>query len=180
MAAGDPTRVLNLCGKHFTNCTLSQAHLLTNPDGSFLSGSALYSPAQQSHQRSTYSCAQNNTGCLLERFFGTNLIGSGRRTMAARGKQAPPTPSSISGSSGEEGLKQMPRAGGAGSPDSHRNRPVGITPASPQIPWGFVGHHCALRRGHQREPAGGTTATQLGICGVRLTQRRPGGLLLWM
>lgn len=75
--------------------------------------------------------------CLVEGFFGTNLIGSGRRTVPTGGKQASAAPSDISRSSGEKGLKLQPGTGGVGSSDSHRNGPEGITPASPPVPQGL-------------------------------------------
>ena len=92
-------------GQHFTNRTIFQARLLSDPAGSFLSGSALDSPTQQSPQMRL--CVLSGTVCLAEGFFG-----SGRRTVPAGGKQASAVPPDISRSSGEKGLKPQPGTGG--------------------------------------------------------------------
>lgn len=74
--------------------------------------------------------------CLVERFPGTNLTGSGRRKKPpTRGRQAFPVPYNIPRSSGKEGLRPKPRARGVSSFDSPGG--VGITPTRPQFPQGL-------------------------------------------
>lgn len=144
MDAGIELRSSHFGGQHFTSCTISQARLLTDPAGSFLSGSALDSPTQQSPH--TCLCVQSGTVCLVEGFFGTNLIGSGRRTVPTGEKQASATPSDISRSSGEKGLKPQLGTGGAGISDCHRNGASRHHSCEPSGASGVAGHPCAIRR----------------------------------
>lgn len=129
---------------NFTNCAISWARLPTDSDGSFLSGFALYSPTQHNLHRSTSSCPQNNTVCLVERFPGTNLMGSGRRTMPTRGKRVSPVLSDISRPRGKERLRPKPGPGGSSSSDSPGEW---VLPQPAPVPSRVVGHPWAIRRG---------------------------------